>query len=532
MASSATKRESLPTPGSVFFISSAGRVLKLPIPSSSHRDPLTWSWTKRFLAFFSLQTLSVATSFELNLPGMLIAAIEDEFDAKDTSPFGADCLSWSMTFYTAVGFLISIPFSTALGRRPVFVSAAVITALSTMWAGYAGNFYQLLAAVCFQGLAAGSVMGMSVLIVIDATFIHERPNALSLYWCTGSALIKLCLLILPLITDVTSSWRCVYKAWFAVCIAALILVVIFVPETYFLRPPVAFDGRVLVQSGTEKVQVYSGWDEVEEIRKQKPMPNIPTPWSLTSILKVSRAPGTSWKSAAATYGQMLLCILNPLTFWVSLLAGVILSGVLFLNLTQPASLIEEADGKGAVSSDILLGVAGTIGSLLAFPLTGPLASWFTRYKTLRNEGVRHAEIYLAVFSVPVATGFLSVVLNGAAIINGWPVWWIYFTSALSIMSFLTGNVAFILWITEAFPRWAAAALAVQLFTSNMVGFSIGSSITPWVQANHIVQPTVLISVLILLMGALAVPAAFWGKTVRQYIQGRWSDSERTALRPQ
>ncbi|KAF5657143.1 mfs general substrate transporter [Fusarium heterosporum] len=532
MASSATKRESLPTPGSVFFISSAGRVLKLPIPSSSHRDPLTWSWTKRFLAFFSLQTLSIATSFELNLPPMLIAAIKHEFQDKDTSPFGLESLSSSMTLFTGVGFLISIPLSTALGRRPVFVSAAVITALSTMWAGYAGDFYQLLAAVSLQALAAGLATSMCVLIVIDATFIHERPNALSLFWCIGSVLIKLSLLILPLTTDVSLSWRCVYKIWFAVCIAALILVVVFVPETYFLRPPVALDGRILVQSGSEKVEVYGGWDEVEGIRKQKPLPDIPAPWSITSALKVSRAPGTSWRSAAVTYGQMLLCILNPLTFGVSLLAGVSLSGVVFLNLTQRAALIQEAGGKDNGSVDIMLGVIGTVGSLLAFPFSGPLASWFTRYRTLRNGGVRHAEIYLAVFSIPVITGFLSVVLDGAAIINGWPVCWIYFASALSIMSFLTGNVAFTLWITEAFPRWAAAALAVQLFAGNMVGFGIGTSITPWVQANHIIQPTVLISTLMLFLGALAVPAAFWGKTVRQYIEGRWSDSERTALRPQ
>ncbi|KAM0347619.1 hypothetical protein ACHAPU_004632 [Fusarium lateritium] len=532
MASSATKRESLPTSGSVFFISSAGRVLKLPIPSRSFRDPLTWSWSKRFLAFFALQCLSIATSFELNLPGLLIVAIRNEFEAKDTSPLGVDSLSSAMTLLTGVGYLISIPLSIAVGRRPVFVGAAALTTLSTMWAGYAGNFHQLLAAVSFQALAAGSATGMCVLIIIDATFIHERPNALSLFWCSGSALIKLSTLILPLTTDVASSWRCVYKIWFAFCVAALILVVLFVPETYFLRPPVALDGRVLVQSSSEKVQVYGGWDEVEDIRKERPLPDIPTSWSLMSNLKVSRAPGTSWRSAAVTYGQMLLCILNPLTFWVSLLTGVSLSGVIFLNLTQPAALIQEAGGKNLDTINIMLGITGTVGSLLAFPFTGPLASWFTRYHTLRNGGVRHAEIYLAVFSIPVATGFLSVVLNGAAIVNGWHISWIYITSALSIISYLTGNVAFTLWITEAFPRWAAAALAVQLFTGNMVGFGIGSSITPWVRENHITQPTVLISTLLLLMGALAVPAAFWGKTVRQYIQGRWSDSERTALRPQ
>jgi hypothetical protein len=313
---------------------------------------------------------------------------------------------------------------------------------------------------------------------------------------------------------------------------ALALVIIFVPETYFLRPPVALDGRILVQSASEKIQVYGGWDEVEGIRNEKPLPDIPASWSFWSHLKVSRAPGTNWSSMAVTYGQMLLCILNPLTFWVSLLTGVVLSGVIFLNLTQPMGLVQALGVEHVDTINIMLAVTGVIGSVLAFPATGPLSSWFTRYHTLRNGGIRHAEVYLAIFSIPVVTGLLSVILNGLTIINGWPESWIYVTSAISIISYLTGNVAFTLWITEAFPRWAAAALAVQLFIGNIFGFGIGTAVAPWVQDNHILEPTILIATLLLVMGAMAVPAAFWGKNVRQYIQGRWSDSERTALRPQ
>ncbi|GKU21071.1 unnamed protein product [Fusarium langsethiae] len=526
------KRESLPTAGSVFFVSSNGRVLRLPIPSRSYRDPLTWSWTKRLLAFCALQTLSISASFALNLPGLLIRAITDEFKNKETAPFGVESLSSALTLFTGLGFLLSIPLSTALGRRPVVVCAAVLTVLSTLWAGHVEDFMELLVCVSLQGLAAGSATGMIILILIDANFIHERPTALSLFWCLGSAAIRLSALVLPYTTDLTSTWRCVYQVWLAPCTMALILVLIFVPETFFLRPPVALDGRVLVQSGSEKVEIYGGWDEVEALRNAKPLPDIPSSSSFWSHFKVARAPGTKWESAAATYGQMLLCILNPLTFWVSLLAGVILSGVIFLNLTQFTAIMSEGGVKDEKTINALLSVAGILGSLLAFPAMGPLATWFTRYRSFRTGGIRHAEVYLALFAVPVITGLASVLINGPTIMKGWSITWIYVTSALSIISYLTGNVAFTLWITEAFPKWAAAALAVQLFTSNMVGFGIGTGIAPWVQGNHIVEPTVLISVLIGVLGTLAVPAAFWGKTVRQYIHGRWSDSERTALRPQ
>ncbi|CAF3629907.1 hypothetical protein SNK04_002118 [Fusarium graminearum] len=528
----AAKRESLPTAGSVFFVSSNGRVLRLPIPSRSYRDPLTWSSTKRFLGFCALQCLSIAASFALNLPGLLVRAITEEFKNKETGPFTVESLSSAMTLFTGLGFLIGIPLSTAVGRRPVIVVAAVITFLSTMWAGHIEDFIELLLCVCLQGLAAGSATGIIILILIDATFIHERPTVLSLFWCLGAASIRLSILVLPYTTDLKTSWRGVYQVWLAPCTVALLLVLVFVPETFFLRPPVALDGRVLVQSGSEKVEIYGGWDEVESLRNEKPLPDIPSSSSFWSHFKVTRAPGTNWESAAATYGQMLLCILNPLTFWVSLLAGAILSGVIFLNLTQFSAIMEEGGVKDPKTINAFLSLSGIIGSLLAFPAMGPLATWFTRYHSFRAGGIRHAEVYLVLFAVPVLTGVTSVLVNGLILMQGWSSTWIYITSALSIISYLTGNVAFTLWITEAFPKWAAAALAVQLFTSNMVGFGIGSGIAPWILEFQIVEPTVLISVLIGVLGTFAVPAAFWGKTVRQYIHGRWSDSERTALRPQ
>ncbi|KAJ4014135.1 hypothetical protein NW752_005855 [Fusarium irregulare] len=525
------KRESLPTAGSVFFVSSTGSVLRLPIPSRSHRDPLTWSWTKRLLAFWALLTVSITSSFALNLPGLLIRAIRYEFNDKAASPFGVESLSSAMTLFHGLGILIGIPLSKALGRRPVVVIAAVITCLSILWAGLAGTFAELLVSVSFQALAAGFVTGMIVLILIDASFIHERPTVLTLFWCLDCCFMKLYTLVLPYTTNLEFTWRSVYQVWFGPCVVALFLAIVFIPETYFLRPPVALDGRVLVQSSSEKVQIYGGWDELEA-QNGKPLPDIPSAKSFWSHFKVKKAPETSWESWVATYAQMGLCILNPLTFWVSLLSGAMLSGVLFLNLTQLSAIMSEGGDKDERTVNAFLQLSGLIGSVLAIPASGPLATWFLRYYTFRKGGVRHAEIYLALFAIPVVTGLISVLINGLTIMQGWSSSWIYITSALSLISYLTGSVAFTLWITEAFPKWAAAAIAVHLFTSNMTGFGIGTIISPWVEQDNILEPTVLISVLTTVLGAMAVPAAFWGQTVRQYIQGRWSDSERTALRPQ
>jgi MFS family permease len=54
-----------------------------------------------------------------------------------------------------IGAFVWVPLSLAIGRRPVFLLCAAILLLGTVWAAIAGSFYQLLAAICLQGLAEG-----------------------------------------------------------------------------------------------------------------------------------------------------------------------------------------------------------------------------------------------------------------------------------------------------------------------------------------------------------------------------------------
>lgn len=75
-------------------------------------------------------------------------------------PFGIQTLSSAMTLFTGFGYLLAIPLSTGVGRRPVFLGAAFITTTSTLWAGMAGGFTQLLTALCLQALAAGAAVSM------------------------------------------------------------------------------------------------------------------------------------------------------------------------------------------------------------------------------------------------------------------------------------------------------------------------------------------------------------------------------------
>jgi hypothetical protein len=65
--------------GSVFIISSDGRMLKLPIPTSSSRDPLNWSKMKRARAFFVIFFFSITGLVVVQGPSLMFAPLLEEF---------------------------------------------------------------------------------------------------------------------------------------------------------------------------------------------------------------------------------------------------------------------------------------------------------------------------------------------------------------------------------------------------------------------------------------------------------------------
>lgn len=65
-----------------------------------------------------------------------------------------------MTFSVAFGFILGIPSSIAIGRRPVMLATSILLSLNVLWAGIAGSYYQLLVSVIFQGVSIGGTLGV------------------------------------------------------------------------------------------------------------------------------------------------------------------------------------------------------------------------------------------------------------------------------------------------------------------------------------------------------------------------------------
>lgn len=370
--------------------------------------------------------------------------------------------------------------------------------------------------------------------MIDLTYIHERPLAIAIFWSIGGALCLAALSQLHAFISLDDNFRILFRGMTSPALLVFFLIFFFVPETYFLRPPVAFDGRILVQSGSEKVQIYDEWIDVPGGKYL----NTNTGTDTTSKgdtglsnLRLWRASICNPKTAVACFVQIFLCLCNPLIFWVAVLNSLAFGAMMSVGIGFP-TLLAQPPYNMSPSQTGLVNLSAALGSALALPASYFMLNNVAKRLTLRNKGIRHAEYYLPAFILPVIAGAASTFVFGFAAANKWAPVWYHVAYGLNAFAFAAGSVANTIWVTEAVPRWAAAAIAVVGGVSYCASVAITFALPQWNASQGYVAVNVEIGVMVLSVGLLAVPVAFWGKSVRQFVNGRWGTYEGGALRPQ
>jgi hypothetical protein len=116
-----------------------------------------------------------------------------------------------------------------------------------------------------------------MLMIIDLTFIHERPKFIGAIWSIGGTFTLLSLPVAAQVPQITTTtWRAFYQVWSLVAAVSCLLAFFLYPETYFVRPAIAFNGHVLVQSSEEKVEMYADWETTPggKVLPDKPVDRI------------------------------------------------------------------------------------------------------------------------------------------------------------------------------------------------------------------------------------------------------------------
>ncbi len=322
-------------------------------------------------------------------------------------------------------------------------------------------------------------------MVIDLTFIHQRPQAIAMIWSLVGFISLLFFCIIPQISSAGHDRKLFYQVWILPCITSFIFAFFFYPETYFIRPAQAFNGRILAQSATEKTIMYESWEEVPGGKELPDTPKTKRCWFFQR--PEYRIWGTTkggWKAMWACYPQIALCTLNPLIFWVALLEALVFSSMVSIGETLPITLAAEPYLLSP-KRIALVSLAAAFGSLLAWPASGYLVSYCTKKLAMHNHGVREAEHYLPAFILPVVANVASNILYGLAVQHSWAAGWVFFAYGLNEFAFPCLAVANILWVTEAFPRWAGPAIVIVNGLSYIGSFGASYAVLPWVRSQGV-----------------------------------------------
>lgn len=322
-----------------------------------------------------------------------------------------------------------------------------------------------------------------------------------------------------------------YRIWAIPCIFSIVLAYFFYPETYFIRPAQGFDGRVLAQSATEKTQIYESWEECPGGKELPDQPDTSRWWFRRYEYRIFTTTRAGWRGMLACYPQIALCTINPLIFWVALLQAIMLCSMLSISETYVPTLAS-APYNLSPTSLALTSLAPALGSLLAWPVSGHLLSSTTKRLAMNNKGVREAEHYLPAFILPVILATLSNVLYGFAVERTWHHAIIISAFGLNTFAFSSIGIAGTLWVTEAFPRWAGPSIVVVYGLAYIASACMTYAIVPWIRSQGIEGMQLELAISILAVGCIGVPLAFFGKRVRQRINGKWAENEAGALRPQ
>ena len=117
----------------------------------------------------------------------------------------ARLLTWPSLF-TGLGNWAFLPLALVLGRRPIFLLAALMLVASSAWAANAGSsFDSHLAARLVQGFSAGATESLLPLIITDMTFVHQRSAAFGAYWSLQS--------VFTAVLNTGSSYEAVNLQW-------------------------------------------------------------------------------------------------------------------------------------------------------------------------------------------------------------------------------------------------------------------------------------------------------------------------------
>lgn len=479
----------------------------VPHPSSNPNDPLNWSRTwKLVVASTQLLYVWVLVCSALSL-APLFPLLGQEFmlDQQQLS------LLTGLNVIT-LGFanIFIVPLSNIFGRRPVSIFFGVLVVLTNIWQALATSHESLLAARACNGIAAATSETIMVQVIADMFFLHERGFWMGTYFTMyfSGAFLG------PIIAGNAGGnygWRSFF--WISVAMAAFVtlLLVFGFPETKYHRSaisPAALKADTKDATTVDEKGVDSNSEGGNFVGMGRP--------SKQQFGPVSR-PDSRWKSfIIRDLTTPVIVFFNPIVFWSALMLAGPADLLLIFNLTESGLFSSPAYGWSPATVGYS-NFAFFIGGIIGVTTAGALSDWIARRATLKNGGIREAEMRLPALIPYVAFFIISHVVGAVGYQRLWP-WQAILVcgfgfSGLAVTSIPTIAIAY---AVDCYKPISGEIMIVGTVMKNVLGFCLSYWVFNIAMSNGFVAVYMIQFAVSMLPVVLTVPLYFYGKSLRRW----------------
>lgn len=482
----------------------------VPHPTANPDDPLNWSrlW-KITVAASQLIYVWVLVCSALSIAPMFpFLGAEFHLDQQQLS------LLTGLNVIT-LGFanIFIVPLSNIFGRRPTSIFFGVLVVLTNIWQALATSHQSLLAARACNGIVAATSETIMVQVIADMFFLHERGFWMGTYFTlyfSGAFLGP----IMAGNIAAHHGWRSFF--WLTVALAAFstLLLVFTFPETKYHRNhsiPAVVTAAEKNQPDVQEKQVDSEANSEhtgEQVGRGKP--------SKAQFMPVQSLDNRWLSFIVRDLTTPIIVFFNPIIFWSALMLAGPADLLLLFNLTESGLLGSPAYGWSPAAVGYS-NFAFFIGGIVGVATAGPLSDWVARRATIKNNGIREAEMRLPALLPYVAFFIISHVVGAVGYERLWP-WQAILVcgfgfSGLAVTSIPTISIAY---AVDCYKPISGEIMIVGTVMKNVLGFCLSY----WVFDLHArrgwVDVYMVQFAVSMLPVVLTVPLYYYGKSLRRW----------------
>ncbi|MDP6829814.1 MAG: DHA2 family efflux MFS transporter permease subunit [Alphaproteobacteria bacterium] len=290
---------------------------------------------------------------------------------------GQDTVHWLSTGFIAamtVSMLINDWCVRAFGMRATYIGALIVFCLGAVMGGLSTNISMMITARIFQGVGAGVVQPLAMVVMFQVFPPEQRGKAMGLFGLGVVVAPTVGPALGGVLLDVFN-WHFVFFMAVPVAVVGIILATIFIPGKQIRGPLPSFDWTGLILVALFISMGLTGLSSGQREGWQAPIIAVYFSVSIISLMAF-----VYWELNTAN-PIMQLRVFFDRKFAVAALVGMVLGAGLFGSIYIIPLFVQMVQGYSPTRSGLLM-VPGGLIMMLSFPIAGRLSDRLPHYQMI------------------------------------------------------------------------------------------------------------------------------------------------------